>query len=114
VIHAFNPSTGEAEAGGFLSSRLAWSIEQVLEQAGLAEKPCLNTHRHTHTPKKQKQKNQTNQPTNKKVKDVVVVVVVVSEVLFPPKTMLRSPTSIPCPRKGPCQVTSGTQESRER
>jgi hypothetical protein len=25
VEHAFNPSTREAEAGGFLSSRLAWS-----------------------------------------------------------------------------------------
>jgi hypothetical protein len=27
VAHAFNPSTGDAEAGGFLSSRLAWSTE---------------------------------------------------------------------------------------
>ena len=27
VAHAFNPSTWEAEAGMFLSSRLAWSIE---------------------------------------------------------------------------------------
>jgi major histocompatibility complex class I len=25
VAHAFNPSTREAEAGGFLSSRPAWS-----------------------------------------------------------------------------------------
>jgi hypothetical protein len=25
VVHAFNPSTWEAEAGGFLSSRPAWS-----------------------------------------------------------------------------------------
>ncbi|GAB1298240.1 Myb-related protein B [Apodemus speciosus] len=25
VAHAFNPSTWEAEAGGFLSSRPAWS-----------------------------------------------------------------------------------------
>jgi hypothetical protein len=24
VVHTFNPSTWEAEAGGFLSSRLAW------------------------------------------------------------------------------------------
>jgi hypothetical protein len=24
VVHAFNPSTREAEAGGFLSSRTAW------------------------------------------------------------------------------------------
>jgi hypothetical protein len=27
VVHAFNPNTWEAEAGGFLSSRLAWSTE---------------------------------------------------------------------------------------
>jgi hypothetical protein len=27
VAHAFNPSTGEAESGGFLSSRPAWSTE---------------------------------------------------------------------------------------
>jgi hypothetical protein len=27
VEHAFNPSTQEAEAGGFLSSRPAWSTE---------------------------------------------------------------------------------------
>jgi hypothetical protein len=29
VAHAFNPSTREAEAGGFLSSRPAWSTECV-------------------------------------------------------------------------------------
>ena len=27
VAHAFNPSTGEVEAGRFLSSRPAWSTE---------------------------------------------------------------------------------------
>jgi short-subunit dehydrogenase involved in D-alanine esterification of teichoic acids len=27
VVHAFNPSTWEAEAGGFLSSRTAWSTK---------------------------------------------------------------------------------------
>jgi hypothetical protein len=27
LAHAFNPSTWEAEAGGFLSLRLAWSTE---------------------------------------------------------------------------------------
>jgi hypothetical protein len=35
VAHAFNPSTSEAEAGGFLSSRPAWSTEEVPEQPGL-------------------------------------------------------------------------------
>jgi hypothetical protein len=35
VAHTFNPSTREAEAGGFLSSRPAWSIEGVPGQPGL-------------------------------------------------------------------------------
>jgi hypothetical protein len=33
--HAFNPSTWEAEAGGFLNSRPAWDTEQVPGQPGL-------------------------------------------------------------------------------
>jgi hypothetical protein len=35
VAHAFNPSTREAEAGRFLSSRPAWSTELVPGQPGL-------------------------------------------------------------------------------
>jgi hypothetical protein len=35
VAHAFNPSTWEAEAGGFLSSRPAWSTKWVPGQPGL-------------------------------------------------------------------------------
>jgi hypothetical protein len=35
VVHTFNPSTWEAEAGGFLSSRPAWSTEWVPGQPGL-------------------------------------------------------------------------------
>jgi hypothetical protein len=35
VAHAFNPSTWEAEAGRFLSSRPAWSTEWVPGQPGL-------------------------------------------------------------------------------
>jgi hypothetical protein len=35
VVHAFNPSTLEAEAGRFLSLRPAWSTEWVLGQPGL-------------------------------------------------------------------------------
>jgi hypothetical protein len=44
VVHTFNPSTWETEAGGFLSSRPAWSTEWVLGQPGL--------HRETLTQKK--------------------------------------------------------------
>jgi hypothetical protein len=35
VAHTFDPSTQEAEAGGFLSSRPAWSTEWVPGQSGL-------------------------------------------------------------------------------
>jgi hypothetical protein len=43
VVHAFNPSTWEAEAGGFLSSRPAWSTELVLGQPGLPHNTdCLS------------------------------------------------------------------------
>jgi hypothetical protein len=53
VAHAFNPSTWEAEAGGFLSLRPAWSTELVPGQPGL--------HRETlsrKTIKKQKNKKE--------------------------------------------------------
>jgi hypothetical protein len=42
MTHAFNPSTREAEAGGFLSSRPAWSTE-FQDSQGYTEKPCLET-----------------------------------------------------------------------
>jgi hypothetical protein len=40
VAHAFNPSTWEAEAGGFLNSRPTWSTE-FQDSQGYIEKPCL-------------------------------------------------------------------------
>jgi hypothetical protein len=48
VVHTFNPSTLEEEAGEFLSSRPAWSTEWVLGQPGL--------HRETLSQKKKKKK----------------------------------------------------------
>jgi hypothetical protein len=54
VVHAFNPSTWKAEAGGFLSSRPAWSTERVPGQPGL----------HRETRKKKKTKNKTNKNKN--------------------------------------------------
>jgi hypothetical protein len=53
VAHAFNPSTQEAEAGGFLSSRPAWSTPG---QPGL--------HRKTLS-RKTKTKTKTNQTKTK-------------------------------------------------
>jgi hypothetical protein len=55
VVNTFNPSTWEAEAGRFLSSRPAWSIEWVPGQPGL--------HRETLSRKTNKQKKQ---PTKQK------------------------------------------------
>jgi hypothetical protein len=54
VAHAFNPSTREAEADGFLSLRPAWSTEWVPGQPGL--------HRETLSwkPKKKKKKKRIN------------------------------------------------------
>jgi hypothetical protein len=49
VVHNFNPSTGEVEAGRSLSSRPAWSIEQVPGQPRL--------HRKTLSPKTKQNKN---------------------------------------------------------
>jgi hypothetical protein len=54
VVHAFNPSAWEAEAGGFLSSRPAWSTKWVPGQPGL--------HRETLS------QNQKNKQTNKKTR----------------------------------------------
>jgi hypothetical protein len=60
VAHAFNPSTWETEAGGFLSSRPAWSTELIPGQPEL--------HRETMSQKnKNKNKNkQTKQKTKQK------------------------------------------------
>jgi hypothetical protein len=55
VAHAFNPSSWEAEAGGFLSSRPAWSTKCVPGQPGLYRETLP-------------QKNQTKILKNKKTK----------------------------------------------
>jgi hypothetical protein len=62
MVHAFNLSTWEVEAGGFLSSRPAWSTERVPGQPGL--------HRETLSRKtktnKQKKKNDVKKRRKKK------------------------------------------------
>jgi hypothetical protein len=50
VVHTFNSSTWEAEGGGFLSSRPAWSTE-FPDSQDYTEKPCLKQ-----TNKKEKEK----------------------------------------------------------
>jgi hypothetical protein len=61
VAHAFNPSTQEAEAGGFLSSRPAWSTKGVPGQPGLyRETLSSKTNKQTKTKKKKKTKKTKN------------------------------------------------------
>jgi hypothetical protein len=45
VVHTSNPSTREAEAGGFLSSRPAWSTEWVSGQPGLYRETLSQTNK---------------------------------------------------------------------
>jgi hypothetical protein len=53
VVHAFNLITREAEAGGFLSLRPAWTTE-FQDSQGYTEKPCLEK------PKRKKRKRKKN------------------------------------------------------
>jgi hypothetical protein len=54
VAHAFNPSTLEPEAGGFLSSRGQPGLQSELQDSqGYTEKPCLKKQ----TNKKKKKKD---------------------------------------------------------
>ena len=47
VTHSFNPNTQEAEAGGSLSWRPAWSTEQVQGQPGLHREPLSDKNKQT-------------------------------------------------------------------
>jgi hypothetical protein len=58
VAHAFNPSTPEAEAGGFLSSRPAWSTEWVPGQTGLYRETVSWKTKNKKTKKQNKTKTQ--------------------------------------------------------
>jgi hypothetical protein len=49
VVHSFNSDTWEAEAGGSLSSRPAWSTEQVPEQPGLHRETLSQTNKQKST-----------------------------------------------------------------
>jgi hypothetical protein len=62
VAHAFNPSTREIEAGGFLSSRPRGLQSECQDSQGYTEKPCLELH---HPPPKKKKKGRKANTTNK-------------------------------------------------
>jgi hypothetical protein len=57
VAHAFNPGTWEAEKGGFLSSRPAWSTEWVPGQPGLHRKTLSQKQKTKQNKTKKKQKH---------------------------------------------------------
>jgi hypothetical protein len=58
VVYTFNPSTWEAEAGGFLSSRPAWSTKGVPGQPGLYRETLSQKTKQNKTNKKQTNKKQ--------------------------------------------------------
>jgi hypothetical protein len=57
VAHAFNPSTWEAEAGGFLSSGPAWSTE--FQDTGVIQRNPVSKNKNKQTNKKQENKQKT-------------------------------------------------------
>jgi hypothetical protein len=63
VAHTFNSSTWEAEAGGFLSSRPAWSTESVPGQPRLLQRNPVskNNNNNNNNNKTQKTKNKQTQ-----------------------------------------------------
>jgi hypothetical protein len=71
MVHAFNPSTWEAEAGGFLSSRPAWSTEWV-----------LGLYRETLSWKGKKKKKKKKEPDNSTIEPLGKLVNGVSEGVF--------------------------------
>jgi hypothetical protein len=58
VMHAFNRSTQEAEAGGSVSPGSAWLHSEFLDRQGNTEQLCLET------PKLTKPNPPANQPNN--------------------------------------------------
>jgi hypothetical protein len=66
VAHAFNPSTWEAESGGFLPGLQS----EFQDSQGYIEKPCLkNKNQQTNKKQKGNKKQKTkNKQTKKKVK----------------------------------------------
>ena len=66
VAHTFNPSTWEAELGGFPSSRSAWSTEWVPGSQGYIEKPCLERPQKKKRKKEKKRKDKRKKEKEKK------------------------------------------------
>jgi hypothetical protein len=61
VAHTFNPSTWEAEAGGFLSSRTAWSTKVSFRTARAIQRNPVSKNKNKNK-KKKKEKKSLQQP----------------------------------------------------
>jgi hypothetical protein len=57
VAHAFDPSTQEAEAGGFLSSRPAWSTNRTIQRNPVSKNKTKQN-------KTKQKENETNKKQN--------------------------------------------------
>jgi hypothetical protein len=66
VAHAFNPSTWEAETGGFLSSGLQSELQ---DSQSYTEKPCLE--KQNKTKQNKTKQNKTKQNKTKKTKKML-------------------------------------------
>jgi hypothetical protein len=66
-VVAFNPSTQEAEAGGFLSSRQSGLQSEFQNSHGYTEKPCLEKTKNKTKNKKTKTKKQKKKQQKKEV-----------------------------------------------
>jgi hypothetical protein len=68
VAHTFNPSTWEAEEGGYMSSRPAWSTKWVPGQSGLHRKSLSRKNKNKQNKTNKKTITTTKNQTNKKPK----------------------------------------------
>jgi hypothetical protein len=66
VAHTFNLSTWEAEAGGFVSLRPAWSTKSEFQDSqGYTKKPCLKPNNNNNNNNKQTKNKNKNKKTTK-------------------------------------------------
>jgi hypothetical protein len=68
VAHTFNPSTWRTEAGGFLSSRPAWSTKGVPGQPGIYRETLSQKQNKTKQNKTKQNKTKQNKTKQKKQK----------------------------------------------
>jgi hypothetical protein len=73
VVHTFNTSTWEAESGGFLNSRPAWSTE-FQDSQGYTEKPCLEKPQKKEKKRKEKKRKEKKRKEKKRKKVFILCI----------------------------------------